>query len=123
MKLKITISIMLFCGVAQADPLVYVELRPEFQSNAVVTVDYAHPKPCPPEYVNITSNTNLFTPTEQMRIRMLRSKYSNVTTNIGPEGTVFKGIEWHQWKYNGRIVDKCQVSRFVYPSTGTSEEI
>src|ERR1035437_9498622 len=44
--------------------------------------------PCPPEYTNIISNTNLFTQEEQRLLNEIPVKYGNVTSNSGPAGSV-----------------------------------
>jgi hypothetical protein len=44
--------------------------------------------PCPPEYTNVISNTNLFTPEEQKLLEEIPLKYGRVTTNSGPTGSV-----------------------------------
>ena len=49
--------------------------------------------PCPLEYTNIISNTNLFTPDEQKLLKEIPLIYSKVTTNSGPLGSVF--IDYH----------------------------
>lgn len=44
------------------------------------------PKPCPLEYTNVISNTNLFSPGEQTLIKELPLQYENVTTDSPPAG-------------------------------------
>src|SRR5208282_5875986 len=65
-------------------------LDPASQSNVTVTVSsmFANEAPCPPDYTNSLSNTNLFTMDEQKMIKEALVKYKNVTTNSGPPGTI-----------------------------------
>ncbi|HXE42931.1 MAG TPA: hypothetical protein VN516_07885, partial [Candidatus Baltobacteraceae bacterium] len=64
-------------------------LEPESQSNVTVIVSaLGKGQPCPSEFANSVSNTNLFTSEEQQMIRDIFVKYKNVTTNSGPPGTV-----------------------------------
>ena len=98
-------------------------LTPESQSNVIVTAVPGRQRPCPPEYTNLISNTNLFTPAEKKLIGEIPLKYKNVTTNIGPVGTVFQGIEWRELKFKGQIIRKSQVSCYVYTNSGAREEI
>jgi hypothetical protein len=44
--------------------------------------------PCPAEYTNVISNTNLFTPEEQKFLREIPVIYGKVTTNSPPPGSV-----------------------------------
>jgi len=69
-------------------------LTEDSQSNIVVTVSelYSSGHPCPIEFTNALSNTNLFTPKEQKIINELFNKYQNTTTNSGPAGTVLAGL-------------------------------
>jgi len=51
------------------------------------------PKPCPLEYTNVLSNTNLFTPDEQILLKELPSKYGNMIMDTPPPGTRLVGRE------------------------------
>jgi hypothetical protein len=69
-------------------------LEPASQSNVIVSVLSVFDKgdPCPAQYTNVLSNTNLFTPEQQITIKEVLAKYKNVTTNSGPPGTVLIGF-------------------------------
>ncbi len=41
-------------------------------------------QPCPPEYTNAISNTNLFSVEEQKFLEEIPTKFGRVTTNSGP---------------------------------------
>ena len=59
------------------------------------------PKLCPAEYTNILSNTNLFTPDEQKLLTEISFEYKNVTTNSGPSGSVFVGLDKDNFAFTG----------------------
>lgn len=65
-------------------------LDPASQSNVIVSVLSGAEKgdPCPAQYANVLSNTNLFTLEQRALIKEALVKYRNVTTNSGPPGTV-----------------------------------
>jgi len=63
--------------------------EPDSRTN-MTFISYAN---CPPQYTNVIANTNLFTPSEQRSLEEILSKYKNVTTNSGPEGTVLTSLE------------------------------
>jgi hypothetical protein len=67
-------------------------LDPDSQTNLVVIRNGEGSFPCPPQYANLLSNTNLFSPAEQKLLQEVRSKYNNVTTNSGPPGSVFASL-------------------------------
>jgi len=67
-------------------------LDPNSQSNVVVILNGSHPQPCPLEYTNIISNTNLFSPAEREMLTAIPIKYKNVTTNSGPMGSVLESL-------------------------------
>jgi hypothetical protein len=58
--------------------------------------------PCPPEYADVISNTNLFTLNEQTLLKEIPLKYGKVTTNSGPTGSVLVSYKrWPvQWREN-----------------------
>lgn len=74
----------------QADKLRIPFLDKESQSNVLATV--LGEQPCPLEFTNTLSNTNLFTLEQQNTIRKVFSKYKNTSTNYGPSGTVQTGL-------------------------------
>jgi hypothetical protein len=49
-------------------------------------------KPCPPEYTNVISNTNLFTPDEQKFLEEIPQKYGKVKTNSPPPGSILVNL-------------------------------
>jgi len=126
MKLKnYTVGLALFSIIgmtAHAERLIFPFLRPECQSNIVVTADLGHPIPCPPEYTNLLSNTNLFSTAEVERLKAIQLKYKNITTNSGPADTIFKGMVERQWRI-GKRVTTFQVSCFAYTNSAAWEEI
>jgi len=69
------------------------------QSNIEVFVaDAGDALPCPPEYTNLISNTNLFTLEEQQLIKSIPLLYGSVTSTSGPPGTVVVHLNWyHKW--------------------------
>ena len=116
---------MIFGYISHAQRLIFPFLRLEGQSNIVVTADFDHPKPCPPEYTNLLSNTNLFPLDEQKKIREVTLKYKNVTTNSGPVGSVFKEFGLRQLKYADSTGTNSQlwVACFAYTNSEDQEEI
>lgn len=69
-------------------------LDPESQSNIIVIRNEEWPRPpCPPEFTNLISNTNLFTPAEEKLLLEIPLKYKDVTTNSGPPGSVLAGLK------------------------------
>jgi hypothetical protein len=117
---------LLFIGnISHAQRLIFPFLRLEAQSNIVVMADFDHLKPCPPEYTNLLSNTNLFSLDEQKKIREVTLKYKNVTTNSGPVGSVFKGFGLRQLKYAELTgaTNKLWVACFAYTNSEAQEEV
>jgi hypothetical protein len=49
--------------------------------------------PCPPEYTNVISNTNLFTPDEQKLLNDIVLNYGNEESNTVPPGSVLVSFE------------------------------
>src|SRR5664280_2019698 len=88
-SLSVLLSGTLFGQTSQRLYVPYLDK--ESQSNVIVTVESAG-EPCPPEYTNTLSNTNLFTPEEQKLIGDVFVKYKNVTTNSGPPGSILIGF-------------------------------
>jgi len=112
-------------------------LDPASQSNVTVTVSsvFAKEAPCPPEYTNSLSNTNLFTTEEQMWIKEVLVKYKNVTTNSGPPGTILVNLYktnfiapplyWVKTNEYWMIhrTNELWVANFQYTNSGAREEI
>jgi len=128
-------SISFVFNVFGAERLFIPFLDPASQSNVTVTVsDFGKGQPCPPEFANSVSNTNLFTHEEQQMIRDIFVKYKNVTTNSGPPGTilinfyktnfVIQPIYWVKTNdWNRRRTNELWVSDFQYTNSESREEI
>lgn len=58
-----------------------------------ITVIVNTPEPCPVEYRNAISNTNLFSPVEQKLLKELPLEYKDVTTNSPPRDSKFIGMD------------------------------
>lgn len=84
--------------------------EPDSRTN-MVFVFYTN---CPPRYTNVISNTHLFTLEEQKLLKEALSKYTSVTTNSGPAGTVLTGLE----KTNNYYV-----AHFSYTNLNAHEDI
>jgi hypothetical protein len=115
---------------AHAEQLIFPYLRPESQSNIIVTADPEHRISCPPEYANLLSNTNLFSAAEVQQLKAIPLKYKNITTNSGPAGTIFNGLAKRQWIAElgygnaiGTAITIFQVSCFAYTNSAAWEEI
>jgi hypothetical protein len=106
------------------------------QSNLTVTVSpLADEEPCPMEFTNVISNTNLFTPEEQKMIAEVLVKYKGVTTNSGPPGSVLVNsyktnvvilpVYWVETNtsWNIRRTNEIWVSDFKYTNSEAQEEI
>jgi hypothetical protein len=135
MKLQHSLLIICLINVAgivfgqtnQTERLLIPFLDKETQSNVIVTVcDFSKGQPCPTEYANVISNTNLFTSEEQKTISEVFVKYRNVTTNSGPPGTVLASL----YKTNnvvkamGRIfTNEFWTANFQYTNFEAREEI
>jgi hypothetical protein len=78
--------------------------------------------PCPPEYTNIISNTNLFTPEEQRFLNEIPVKYGNVTSNSGPAGSVLVSyratLVSHYWG-----TEWLWLSRFQFTNSDLTDEV
>jgi len=122
-RLILVLSMLFFaCITARAERLVFPLLLPECQSNIVITADPDHRRTCPPEYTNLISNTNLFSPAERKLLKEIPLKYKEVTTNSGPDGTVFNGYALRQWTV-GKFSKTFQVSCFAYTNSAAQVEI
>jgi hypothetical protein len=100
----------------------------ESQSNIIVKVSdvFGEGQPCPKEYTNVLSNTNLFSLEEQRSIKHAFLIYTNVTTNSGPPGTILANHYKTNYaiKVMGRIVKVTNwISRFQYTNCEAHEEI
>ncbi len=113
------------CTNSRAEQLIFPFLKMEGQSNIIVTANWDHPKPCPPEYTNLLSNTNLFTFAEQEKLKDVALKYQNVTTNSGPAGSVFKNWGLRRMKHTdlGIPTNTFWVACFSYTNSDAREEI
>jgi hypothetical protein len=90
-------------------------LEPDSQNNIIIKVNgLLAPRPCPPEYTNLVSNTNLFSVSERKLLEELPARYKNVTTNCGPPGTVLVGLS------NSSIG---LLAHFQYTNSNASEEV
>lgn len=112
-------------------------LEPASQSNVVVTVLSMSTKgdPCPAQFTNTLSNTNLFTLKEQKMIGDALVKYKNVSTNSGPPGTVLVNcyqtnvvvppLYWMETNAtrNFHRTNEFWVSCFQYTNSEAQEEI
>ncbi len=68
-------------------------LDADSQTNVLVIRNEGSPlPPCPPEYTNLISNTNLFSAAEQILLHEIVQKYKDVTTNSGPAGSILVGL-------------------------------
>jgi hypothetical protein len=114
--------LFLACMTSHAERLIFPFLTLESQSNIIVTADFDHPRPCPPEYTNLISNTNLFSLAEQKKLKEVTLKYQNVTTNSGPAGSVFKGWGLRQEKIE-TWTNTFWVACFAYTNSDAQEEI
>ena len=95
------------------------------QSNVnVTTCDLDIGRPCPPDYTNTLSNTNLFTTEEQKLIGEVFVKYKEVTANFGPPGTVFVGLSKTNYFFSHfRRTNEVCLSRFSYTNFEAHEDI
>ena len=90
-------------------------LDPDSQTNLVVIRDGNRSLPCPPQYTNLLSNTNLFTPAEQKLLQEVMLKYKNITTNSGPPGSILAGLH--------KDTNNCWVALFRYTNSDARDEI
>jgi hypothetical protein len=80
--------------------------------------------PCPPEYTNVISNTNLFSPDEYKLLREIPLIYGKVaTTNSAPLGSVLIDLKTEQVtnKYYGISID--WVARFQFTNSDSWDEV
>jgi hypothetical protein len=93
-QIALMIAATIFSLGAQA--MVFPFLKADAQNQINTIANYEHSIPCPGEYTNLLTNTNLFSSTEQSELMAVRLKYQDVTTNNGPSGSVFTG--WKLYK-------------------------
>jgi hypothetical protein len=98
------------------------------QSNLIVNVSdiLGNGQPCPREYTNALSNTNLFTSEEQRLIREVFVKYADVTTNSGPHGAKLVALSKTNsvFQAKGQIVNSERwIGQFQYTNADAKEEI
>lgn len=103
-------------------------LSPDSQSNVVVAISdvMGGGQACPPEYINRIFNTNLFTIDEQRLIKKLFTKYQNVRTNSGPEGTElasFCRTNIVVRFMNRSFTNNSLMANFRYTNSDASEEV
>jgi hypothetical protein len=99
----------------QTNPII-PELDAASQGKLIVIVANAHDKqPCPPDYTNLLSNTNLFTLDEQLLLNEIPMKYGNVTTDVGPLGSVLL-----RTRSDGR---DSQVIRFQFTNSDAYDDV
>jgi hypothetical protein len=112
----------------QVNKLFIPFLDKESQSNVIVSVSdlFNTGIPCPKQYTNVISNTNLFSLEEQSLLRDIFMKYRHVTTNSGPPGTQFAG------RYKTNLIIKMKnksvkaeewVTRFQYTNLSAYEDL
>jgi hypothetical protein len=72
------------------------------KTNINFIADY--PKACSPEYTNVFSNTNLFTPDDQKLLMDIPLEYKSVATNSAPPGSIFLGFGKDSFAFAGDYV-------------------
>lgn len=98
------------------------------QSNVIVTVSdvLGNGQPCPAEYTNALSNTNLFAPEEQRLIREVFLRYADVTTNCGPHGTKLIALSKTNFVFQAMgqtVTNERWIGQFQYTNSDAKEEI
>jgi hypothetical protein len=117
------ICVALFALHSTAENLVIPFLDPASQSNVVVRVcDWNAPKPPGPELTNRLSNTNLFTPSQQREIQSVLDKYSRVSTNVPPAGSVLVQL-YKTNQFNGIVRTENWVALYRYTNCAAREQI
>jgi hypothetical protein len=117
----------LFAQTSQSKRLFIPFLDEASQGNVDVNIcDLNQGQPCPMEYTNVLSNTNLFTPEEQKIISKVFVKYKNVTTNSGPPGSELTNL--YKTNYVIKAMNKIftnenWVANFQYTNFEAREEI
>ncbi|MEI6078307.1 MAG: hypothetical protein WCS94_22195 [Verrucomicrobiota bacterium] len=113
--LSILLTANLFGQTNQAKQPLIDFLDPDSQTNIIVIKNGDTSWPCPPQYTNLLSNTNLFSPAEQKLLRGVRLKYENVTTNSGPPGSVLASLN--------KDTNGYWVALFQYTNSDVQDEI
>jgi hypothetical protein len=78
--------------------------------------------PCPIEYTNILENTNLFTSKQQNILRAIFTKYANVTTNSGPQGTRLASLVKTNFVIEGAYNRSAKVENWIARYDYTNSE-
>ena len=89
-------------------------LQGMFEPDSRTNMTFVNYGLCPPQYTNVISNTNLFTPGDEKLFNEILVNYKNVTTNSGPPGSVLIGLT----KTNGYCV-----AHFAYTNSDAHEDI
>jgi hypothetical protein len=93
------------------------------QSNVEVIASGGFDKvPCPPEYTNVISNTNLFTPEEQKLLEEIPQKYGKVRTNSPPPGSILVDLRTTPIKTQYGIY-WFWIARFQFTNTDLVDEV
>jgi hypothetical protein len=90
-------------------------LDPDSQTNIIIIRNGKGSPPCPPQYTNLVSNTNLFSPAEQKLLQEVVLKYKNVTTNSGPPGSILASLN--------KDTNGYWVARFQYTNSEMQDEV
>ena len=119
---------ILFGQTNQTGKMIIPFLDKESQSSVNVTVSDLFGKglPCPTEYTNTLSNTNLFSFEEQKLIRQALTNYIAITPNSGPQGTELVGSHKTNvvFQVAGRKTNaEHLVAQFQYTNSDAREEI
>lgn len=102
---------------ANATQMVSAYFTEEDRTNINVLINV--PSPCPPEYTNVISNTNLFSPSERELIKAVPFKFKNVTVNSAPEKTVCVGTNNSYALLSGVFL----IRRYQYTNSGDQVEV
>jgi len=91
-----------------------------FSNVDIIVSDADHEQPCPLEYTNVLSNTNLFTPQERKLIELIPLIYGNITTNSGPQGTMRLSL---RKKYTLFAMWPVWIARFQFTNSDMEDEV
>ena len=119
-------ALIVSCVNSHAERLTLPFLASESQSNIIVIANDDHPIPCPLEYTNLLSNTNLFSMADQEQLKKITLKYQNVSTNKGPAGSVFNELGLRRMKQHAGLrvpTNTFWVACFTYTNSDAQEEI
>ena len=112
------IALLLASGLlerSRASQPVIEFLDHDSQTNLIIYFDGDGSNPCPVAYTNILANTNLFTDDEIKMLPGVILKYSAVTTNTGPQGSVLAVLK-NKSKY-------CWQALFKYTNSDAADII